>query len=245
MMPRRQVVVIPDTARRPAWRPPAYRPPAPSLGKLGASELGEGGLNINWTNIGETIMFAAFGAGAMYAAPLFPDPVKTIAMVGGVGLIGYAAYTFLGSSGSAPTANGTKSFKAPTLEQFAGVSGRFTQPVLGSEESWSLFGQNYNVKVLVTNPDPKEVTFTLQITAKEIGFPFDYLFNNSTEYLAVSTPVTLQPRGMEGDSKEIPFILSVQLSRWTNPRVGVQLTLKKVPVKGDVVFLDTTYVILH
>lgn len=202
---------------------------------------------MNWGNIGETIMYAAFGAGAMYAAPILPDPMKTIAMVGGVGLLGYAAYSFLGSSKSAPSADGTKSFKAPTPIQFAGISGKFIQPTPGSSESWSFFGQQYDAKVLVSNSDPlKEVTVTLQVTAKEVGYPFDYLLKSAPdEYLAASTTVTLKPRGTEGDSKEIPFTLSVRLSRWTNPRVGVALTLKKLSVSGESVILDTTYVYLH
>lgn len=239
MMPRR-LVVIPDAAYRPAWRAPAFRPP---VLHLGAPELGQAGPSMNWANIGETIMFAAFGAGAMYAAPILPDPMKTIAMVGGVGLLGYAAYSFLGSSSSKPVETPGKSFQAPTADQFAGVFGKFVQPVSGSSESWSFFGQTYDAKVVVTNPDPlKEVTVTIQILSREVGLPIDYVLNNiSSEYLAASTTETLKPK----ETREIPFTLSVRLNRWLNPRVAVYLELKKLNVKGDAVLLDTTYAILH
>lgn len=235
MMPRR-LVVIPG----PAYRPPSFRPPALQLGER---KLGQNSPSMNWANIGETIMFAAFGAGAMYAAPILPDPMKTIAMVGGVGLIGYAAYSFLGSSGPKVSETPGKSFQAPTPNQFSAVSGKFVQPVPGSSESWTFFGQNYDVKIMATNPDPlKEVTVTLQIIARETGLPFDYLFNNtSSEYLADSITATLGPK----ETKEIPFKPSVRLNRWVNPRVAVFLSLNKVSVAGESVLLDSTYVILH
>lgn len=230
MMPRR-LVVIPDAARRPAYRPPSFRPPAL---RLGAPGLGQTGLSVNWSNIGQTIMFGAFGAGAMYAAPLLPDPMKTIAMVGGVGLIGYAAYTFLGSAqkleSEVPT--GTSS-PIPTARDFETVTGQILQPKSGSRNGFNWFSDTYPVKVLVSNPNPRPVTVTLQLVAHEQPYVFILIPARTEDYVADVRTVTIPA----GSSLTIDMNPATKTSRWV-ASLEITLMLRKIRAGGDVQDLD-------
>jgi hypothetical protein len=230
-MMTRRVVVVPDAARRPAWRPPALRPPPPPLG---VKELGQTGFSVNWSNIGQTIMFGAFGAGAMYAAPLLPDPMKTIAMVGGVGLIGYGAYTFLGSASKpeSEVPTGTSS-PIPLAKDFEAITGQILQPKAGSRNGFNLLSDTYPVKVLVSNPNPRPVTVTLQLVVREQPYVFILIPARTEDYVADVRTVTIPA----GSSLTIDMRPETKTSRWV-ASLEMSLTLRKIRAGGDSQDLD-------
>lgn len=230
MMPRR-LVVIPDAARRPAWRAPSFRP---SPLHLGARELGQSGPSVNWGNIGQTIMFGAFGAGAMYAAPLLPDPMKTIAMVGGVGLIGYAAYSFLGSSAKEnnEVPAGTAA-KIPTPAEFALITGQILSPKSGSRVGYNFFSNTYPVKVLLSNPNPNPVTVTLQLVVHEAPYVFVFIPAQTEDYVRETTTRIIPATG------NITVDLSPysETNRWF-ANLEMNLTLRIIRMGNDFKDLD-------
>lgn len=236
----RQVVLLSGPAYRPApYRPAPYRPTA--LGRVEARPVLGEGPSLNWRNIGTTIMFAAGGAGAMYAAPLFPDPVKTLSMVAGVGLIGYAAYSLLGKSESADEKNKNKSFKAATPADFAAITGKILSPLPGSKESWNLLSNTYNVVAQVHNPSrDAEVSARFQLVAQEAPW-WTYLVGSPSEpYVADYQTVTIKPTGVE----PIQFTPSVKTSRWLSQNETITLLLQKVDENGNAVTLAKTDVVV-
>lgn len=229
-MMARRVVVVPG----PAYRPPAYRPPPP---KLGASELGQGEIKYNWGSLGQTILFGTLGAGALYGSGLLPDPVKTIAMVGGVGLIGYAAYSFLGSSSkSTDVPSGTPS-QIPTPGEFSTITGKFSQPKNDDSLGFNWFSDKYDVKVLVSNSMPHPVTVTLELLATERPKLFYFIPLGSYEnYLADSKTITIPG----GQNIVVDFSPAIKMSRWLGGggKLSMELTLMKIRVAGEATPLD-------
>lgn len=226
----RRVVVVPG----PAWRPPAYRPPPPRLGH----ELGQGEIKYNWGNLGQSILFGALGAGAMYGAPLLPDPMKTIAMVGGVGLIGYGVYSFLGQASKQDNevAPGTGT-PIPTPAQFSAITGQFLQPKEGSSQGFNWFSDTYPVKILVSNSDLKPVTITFELIATEYPKLFYFIPLGSYEnYFADSKTVEVPP----GGNKTIDFSPAIKMSRWLGGggKLNMELTLRKIRRGGEAVDMD-------
>ncbi len=228
-MMARRVVVIPG----PAYRPPAYRPP--SL-RLGGRELSQAELKLRWENLGPTILFGSLGVGAIYGSGLLPDPVKTIVLVGGVGLIGYAAYSFIGSvpksETEVPTGTGSQ---ISTAGEFAAITGQFLQPKNGSSQGFNWFSDSYDVKVLVSNPNAKPVTVTFELIATEYPKLFMFIPTGSYDnYLADSKTVVLPANG----NMTIDFLPKVKVSRWLSARMNVDLTLQKIRVGGEASPMD-------
>lgn len=228
-MMTRRVVVIPG----PAWRPPAYRPPPPELGK---KQIGQTEVKLNWGNLGQTILFGTLGAGALYGSGLLPDPVKTIATVGGVGLIGYAAYSFIGSApkveNEVPSGTGSR---IPTAAEFAAVTGHFLQPKSGSSQGFNWFSDTYPVKVLVSNPSKEPVTITLELAAREAPKMFWLIpFGTSDEYVAETKTVVLPANG----NISVDFSPSVKTTRWLSGKINLDLVLRKVRMGGEIAELD-------
>jgi hypothetical protein len=230
MIPARTVVVVPG----PAYRPAAYRPPPL---RLSGRELGEGEVKFNWDNLGQTILLTTVGAGALYGSGLLPDPLKTVALVGGVGVLGYAAYTFLGNgrSGKDEVPPGTAAPIAPP-QDFAGIVGKFQQPKEDSTIGFNWFSDHYDVRVMVSNPNPKPVTVTFELIANEYPKIFYAIPLGSYEgYLADSKTVVLPP-----GNTVLDFNPAIKMSRWLGGggKLNMELTLRKVRIAGEFVPID-------
>lgn len=228
-MMSRRVVVVPG----PVYRPPAFRPP--SL-RLGARELGQSEIKVNWGNLGQTILFGTMGVGAIYGSGLLPDPVKTIAMVGGVGLLGYAAYSFIGSGSKqdseVPSGTG---FSIPTPSEFAGITGEILYPKTGSRQGFNWFSDTYAVQVLLSNPSPKPVLVTLQLVIRESPYVFIFVPARVEEYVAETKTMAIPA----GGNITVSLSPATKTSRWV-ANLEMDLTLRIVRVGKESRDLDHT-----
>lgn len=230
-MMQRRVVVVPGPGQ--AYRPPAYRPP-PVSPRLGTSKLGQGEIKFNWESLGSTILFASLGAGALYGSGLLPDPMKTIGMVGGVGLVGYAAYSFLGSrSSSNPTVPGGTSVPILTPAQFSAIKGQFLEPKNGDRLGYNWFSDTYDVKVLISNPNPDPVNLTIQFVARESPYVFLFIPARVEEYVADTRTVVIPGNG----NLPLPLSLPTKTSRWV-ANLEMDLILRVIRQGSELKDLD-------
>lgn len=228
-MMERRVVVVPG----PAYRPPAYRPPSLDLGR---PDLGQNQVKFRWENIGQTILFGSIGGGVVYGSTLLPDPVKTVGMVAGIGLLGYAAYSFLGTEAAPPkteTAPG-KGFRIPTKAEFDVMRGQFLKPESGADVGFNWFSNTYDVDVQLSNPNPVEETVTLQLLAHEQPYGFGFIPLKAEDYIAVSRTVILQPH----ENLPLPTLHpEAKTNRWV-ANLEVTLTLRILRTPGEYADLD-------
>lgn len=222
----RTVVVVPG----PAYRPAAYRPPPLRPAALGQTEI-----KLQWGNIGQTILFASAGAGAVYGSTLLPDPVKTVGMVAGIGLLGYAAYSFLGSETAKldTKVRPETGFRIPTKAEFAQIKGKIISPEPGTVENFNFWSQTYDVKVQLSNPNPTPVTVGVQLIAHEQPLGFGLIPLKSEDYVALDEARVLEPNS----TYPITLLPSARTNRWV-ANIDMRLTLRIVRQAGEVADLD-------
>ncbi len=211
----------------------AYRPPPLQIERgLGQTKFED--VRFNWPNLGQTIMLGAAGAGAIYGSSLLPDPVKTFAMIGGIGLLGYAAYSFVGGSSKAGASGVTPSTIA-TPEEFNLIKGSFLQPLPGSTEEFGggFFSQltsSFAARALISNPNPRPIDVTLLLIVEEWPGWYKIIPAGETDpYVAGAKTVSVGAGGNE----PVDFTIQTKTNRWLSPAISIRLTLKKIRTAGD------------
>lgn len=196
--------------------------------------MGQGSVSLNWGNLGQSVMFGAFGAGALYGSPLLPDPVKTIGMVAGIGLIGYAAYSFVGTAQNKSEIPAGKPTSIASSVDFSAITGQFLQPKSGSSIGFGWFSDSYQVEALLSNPGQVDVTVQLELAVTETPILFGVPLVASNEYVAASKTVVIPA----GQNLTVDFSPSVKGSRWMWGQFGLSLVLRKIRVGGQTADLD-------
>lgn len=171
-------------ARPPAYRPVSYRPllsriaePRGSLGQSIPSSIDS--ISAGLKNVVQSVGIGAIGACAMYASGILPDPVKELAMIGGVGLIGYGVYSlFTGGTPPVPPPTTENPYVTPgsevpnlpvhQMQQKISIVINPDQPMTGGKVARSShIGTNWGYDYTVENYLPKPIEFFAGIAVYE------------------------------------------------------------------------------
>lgn len=137
------------------------------LGRKRSPELGLFGIDTD--KIILSVGLATGGAGAIILAKYLPEPLDTIAVVGGIGALGWSAINLLMGISESPIASDVKREKLnppAQINQLEGLSGEILSPKNGDVEHFAYpFDDDYDVvfKVYNNNPQPLNVRVVFDV----------------------------------------------------------------------------------
>ncbi len=146
---------------RAPYRPSHRRPPMIASG----TPKRMGGF---WDDVSITVGLTAGGLGALMLSGVLPSPFKTIAQVGGIGLLAFAAINLMsGQVEGSTTEDVSASYPIGDEADFQAVTAKILSPSRGSETPRGLFSSNYDVQVSWANKSETALAVPFQVWVEE------------------------------------------------------------------------------
>lgn len=150
--------------------------------------------------VGQGVIFSGGGIALGYASQFLPGPVNTVALVGGVGLLGYGVFQFYQAVSGRAEPSVQKFTAAPDLPKdiLASITGKILEPADGGKAQisnmWSAIFEEkrtFKVKFAVSNTGDKTVPVMIELRTEQVSRPWvgdPEVSNFSTNYVAELGP---------------------------------------------------------
>lgn len=234
----------PRRPQRQAFKPAPYRPPVMLANRAWTpvSTPRMAGL-FSMSDVPLSLTLGLAGAGAMILSGVVPSPVKEVAIVAGLGLIGFGLINLFSgeaAASSSVTSTGAKPFTAASQDQFNLVSAKIIKPSWNEEVNRGLFSSDYPVEVLWTNNSDKPVSVPYRVYVEED--PHYGVMTEKFQGVAYTGIINLAA----GQSVQVPLQIDLQYRALVSGlAVGVTLKIQKVSSAGQVFDADTKSFVVY
>lgn len=224
--------------RRPAYSPAPYRPPmlanpAPTPRMGGAFDVAEVPLSLT---------LGMVGVSSLILSGVLPAPIKQVAMVTGIGFIGFGLLNMFSGTAAADTGAPSSGapFSAAPVDQFNKVTAKIVKPSFSEEVSRGYFSYDYDIEVLWTNTSDKMVAVPYRIYVEEK--PEGGIGTADFRGVVHTGVVNLGP----GQSAQVPLEIDLQhRGIGAAAAVGVTLKVQKVSSAGQVFDADQRFFVVY
>ncbi len=208
---------------RAPYRPSRRRPPMIAFG----TPKRMGGF---WDEVSITVGFTAGGLGALMLSGILPSPFKTIAQVGGIGLLAFAAINLMSgqAEGATTTEDVSASYPIGNEADFQAVTAKILTPSRGSEISRGLFSSDYDVQVSWANNSKKALAIPFQVLVEEK--PEGGLFQEDYRGIAHTGIVTIPAGEVKIVDMQVPL---KHRGFGAAMATAINLSLRKISAAGQ------------
>ncbi len=209
---------------RAPYRPSHRRPP---MIASGTPKARMGGF---WNTMSLTVGLGAGGLGALMLSGVLPAPLKTIAQVGGIGLLAIAAINLMSGEAEAATTTEDVSASYPIGDEadFQAVTAKILTPSRGAEISRGLFSSDYDIQVSWANNSEKELAIPFQVWVEEK--PELGVFQEDYRGIAHTGIVTIPAKQVKIVDMEIPL---KHRGFGAAMATAINLSLRKISAAGQ------------
>jgi hypothetical protein len=230
----------PRPQQRPVYRPAPYRPPAMLANReLAAAHMGA----FNFSELPLSLTLGLVGVSSLILSGILPSPVKQIAMISGLGFLGFGLINMFSASASAATTSGESGaapFKTAAPDQFGLVTAKIVKPSWNEEVGRGLFSYDYDIEVLWTNNSDKAVSMPYRISVEEK--PQGGIGTADFKGVVHTGVVNLGP----GQSAQVPLEIDLQhRGIGAADAVGITLKVEKISSANQVFLADSKFFVVY